>query len=148
MKNSMMALVFGVLAVSPAAANAQDWYRLPDGLGYLYFADDGSIVRSGDEVEIAFLAGDLNGPSPGESSLLKYRLDCKAKTLHLLGGQVFTDEGAEIPDLPVRGAPAPVSIDSVSPGDHFYEFACPGGHRETRVDKPFEQIGAARAAGY
>ena len=138
-----------IAALSSAASAAEpDWYLLAERPGYVYFADEASVTRSGQTVEMEFLQGHLDSPPGGEHILLRYRIDCSKQMLRMLSGRVFMDDGSEISDLTLPGSPIDAGIDTVSPGKAFYDFACSSGHRETRVADPFRQIRRARAELY
>ncbi len=134
-----------IAALSSAAGAAEpDWYLLTERPGYIYFADEASVTRSGGTVEVEFLQGHLDSPPGGEHVLLRYRIDCPRQMLQMLSGRVFMDDGSEFPDLTLSGSPIEAGMDTVSPGKAFHDFACAGGHRETRVADPFRQIRQAR----
>jgi hypothetical protein len=138
-----------IAAASSAAGAAEaDWYLLTERPGYVYFADAASVTKSDQTVEMEFLQGHLDSPPGGEHILLRYRIDCSKQMLRMLSGRVFMDDGSEIPDLTLPGAPTDAGIDTVSPGKAFHDFACSGGHRDTRVDDPFQQIRQMRAELY
>ena len=124
---------------SPAQAAAADWYLVGQSDDDLFFADAGSVAKSGSYMQVDVLdsMGEPIGNPAGDIYYLAgpIRLDCGSRKYQNRGNAALGIDHAYLADADVDS-----DWQAVTPGTHaeaIFDFACDAGFRDTPVTDPF-----------
>ncbi|MBO9499672.1 MAG: hypothetical protein J7496_15210 [Novosphingobium sp.] len=132
-------LTAGLAAAFASPVQAADWYLVGQSDDDLFFADAGSVAKSGTYMQVNVLDS-MGEPIDDPAGDIYYlagpiRLDCSGRKYQNLGNAALGLDHSYLADADVDS-----DWQAVNPGTHaeaIFDFACDAGFRDTPVTDPF-----------